>query len=331
MIGMKERVLYSDRRSPLVLEPAAGDRELSRMLQGQRSVLEQKLLQHGALLFRGFAVHDVSGFDRFVGAVTPERLDYVYGSTPRTALGNRIFTATEYPPAQEIPLHNENAYQREWPLKIALCCLTPATKGGETPIADMQAVTAAIGPQLVNKFAQRGVRYVRHYRPYIDVPWQTVFRTEDRSVVARFCAEHDIQHEWLDKDTLRTTQTCQGVARHPVTGEQVFFNQAHLFHISSLGEQAAKSMLDVFGANRLPRQTFFGDGAEISASDLAAVRTAFSAASLTFPWQAGDILLLDNMQFAHGRRPFEGPRKVVAALMEPHSESEASPAVSATR
>jgi alpha-ketoglutarate-dependent taurine dioxygenase len=264
-------------------------------------------------------VQSLAEFDRFVHGCAAERLDYVYGSTPRTALGDRIFTATEYPPALEIPLHNENSYQREWPLKIALCCLQPAQSGGETPIADMQEVGATLGEKLLDTFETRGVQYVRHYHPLIDVPWQKVFRTDDRQAVARFCLDHGIAHAWIDEVVLRTIQICQGVAYHPGTRQRVFFNQAHLFHISSLGEAAAKAMIGTFGVDRLPRQSFYADGGAIPAEDLATVRAAFAQASFSFPWQAGDVMLLDNMQFAHGRRPFKGPRKVLAALMGAHS------------
>jgi hypothetical protein len=100
----------------------------------------------------------------------------------------------------------------------------------------------------------------------------------------------------------------------------VYFNQAHLFHNSSVGADGAKALIEIFGAERLPRQTYYGDGEEFAVDDLAAIRVAFQGASLTFPWQAGDVLLLDNMQFAHGRRPFKGTRKVIAALLESCSE-----------
>ena len=318
MGAFKDYLLLDGQRAPLVIEPARAS-ELAEFVQAHRSSLLERLLTHGALLFRGFSLQNVQQFDAFSAALSPQRMDYVYGSTPRKSLGNRIFTATEYPPNLEIPLHNENAYQKTWPLKIALCCLVPATSGGETPIADMRHVHSGIGPELMEKFERKGVRYVRHYRPFIDVAWQDVFQTKDRDALARFCEESDIYHEWLDDETLLTRQICQGVARHPVTEERVFFNQAHLFHLSSLGEKAAKAFTDLYGA-RVPRQTYFGDGDEIPIEDLRTVREAFEKAKVMFPWRAGDVLLADNMQVAHGRRPFKGERKVMAALMEPHSE-----------
>jgi alpha-ketoglutarate-dependent taurine dioxygenase len=32
------------------------------------------------------------------------------------------------------------------------------------------------------------------------------------------------------------------------------------------------------------------------------------------PWQAGDILVVDNMLACHGRMPFSGPRKILLAM-----------------
>jgi alpha-ketoglutarate-dependent taurine dioxygenase len=319
MNGVNERVMDGSRRSPWVVESVAANGDLADFAQSHASAWEERLLEHGAILFRGFRMRQMDDFDRFVEGVSRQRLDYVYQSTPRTALGKRIFTATEYPPPQEIPLHNENSYQREWPLKLAFCCLVPAASGGETPIADMRAVTQAIGAERLARFEERGVRYVRHYQQLVDLPWQKVFQTEDRHQVARFCGEHDIAHEWVNNDVLRTMQVCQGVARNPATQERVFFNQAHLFHLTSLGEAGAKAMLDVFGPDRLPRQTYFGDGGDIPPQDLDAIRAAYTGAKFMFTWRAGDVLLVDNMQWAHGRRPFKGERKVIVALMDPSS------------
>jgi alpha-ketoglutarate-dependent taurine dioxygenase len=324
-MNTREYVMHEDRRSPLVIEPRTSHADLAKLVADPAADIEGRLTKYGALLFRGFAVDGIAAFDAFVGSASREKLDYVYGSTPRTAIGDRIFTATEYPANQEIPMHNENAYQRVWPKKIALCCLVPAATGGETPIADMRAVTAAIGSRLIDKFEAKRVKYVRHYRPFTDVPWQQVFQTEDRGELARFCLANGIAHEWLDAETLRTSQVCQGVAYHPVLGDRVFFNQAHLFHLSSLAPEVARSMVEIFGSDQLPRQTYYGNGEEIPAEDLEAVRKAFREHSLAFPWQAGDVLLLDNMQFAHGRRPFTGQRKVIAALMESRSEQDVAP------
>ena len=128
--GLTMTLPFPDRRFPLILQPqAGGDRDLVRVVEVHEAELDAKLLEHGALLFRGFEVRSVESFDRFVGAISTERAAYMYRSTPRSSVGNRIYTATEYPAHLEIPLHNENAYQRTWPLRVAFCCLTPAASG----------------------------------------------------------------------------------------------------------------------------------------------------------------------------------------------------------
>lgn len=318
MAMLRETPMFEGRRAPLLVEPLVAGRELAPALLEESDWLGDRLLRHGAVLFRNFEVRGVEDFDAFVSAVSTRRMGYVYGSSPRSSLGDRIFTSTEHPPDLPIELHNECAYQRTWPLRVAFCCLEAAPHGGETPIADMRLVTETLGAEIVDRFESLGVRYVRHFHPYVDVPWQKVFRTDDRETLARICTERDIQFEWLGEQLLRTEQTCQGAARHPVTGERLFFNQAHLFHVSSLGNDDEASLVELFGYERLPKHAYYGDGAEIARHDLSTVRAAFDAAAVSFAWQAGDILLLDNMQVAHGRRPFKGNRRVIAALLDPY-------------
>ena len=302
-------------RVPLVIEPASSDRDLPAAFDANREAIEERLLEHGAVLFRGFDVSSVKHFEHFGERVSPSKLAYTYRSTPRTSIGSGVFTATAYPPDQEIALQCENAYQRDWPLKLAFCCLVAPEVGGETPLADVRRVTAAIGDRLLDKFESKGVRYVRHYRPDVDIPWQSVFQTSDPDKVGAYCDANEIEYEWLEESLLRTSQINQGTARHPQTGERVFFNQAHLFHVSSLGDEMARMMIDLFG-DELPRSSSYGDGQEIPVEDLEVVRRAFREASMKFPWSMGDVLLVDNMQMAHGRRPFKGKRKVIVSMFD---------------
>ena len=57
-----------------------------------------------------------------------------------------------------------------------------------------------------------------------------------------------------------------------------------------------------------------GDGGEIPLADLHAVRAAYRASEVAFPWQAGDLLVLDNRLALHGRKPFQGDRSVLVAM-----------------
>jgi alpha-ketoglutarate-dependent taurine dioxygenase len=309
---------------PLLARPAKPGAGLDVWLRSNRGHVGSLLSRHGAILFRGFGLAGPPDFERAVASVSGEALDYVYRSTPRTTLGNKIFTATEYPPRQSIPLHNENAYQLDWPMRLLFYCARPAERGGETLIADMLKVTARIGPRVREKFLGKRVMYVRNYGSGVDLSWQTVFQTGDKAEVERYCRGHRIEFEWKADDCLRTRQTCQAMARHPETGDQVWFNQAHLFHVSSLGPGPRGAMLAVFGERDLPRNAYYGDGSPIEEEALEEIRRAFSAETVSFPWEAGDLLLVDNMLVAHGRSPYEGARQVLVAMTDSYSNSPAA-------
>src|SRR5262245_47970065 len=97
MKKLKESKMYEGADAPLVIEPLSDHQELAEVVELNSGVWPDKLLEHGALLFRGFPVSTLPDFDRFISALKHQRLEYIHGSTPRTALGNSIYTATEYP------------------------------------------------------------------------------------------------------------------------------------------------------------------------------------------------------------------------------------------
>ncbi len=319
--SVKSEPLLQGQRLPLLVQPAIDGLDLVTWATGHRDFIESNLTDHGALLFRDFGITNLARFQAFVRSVSGELLEYVYRSTPRKEVSGNVYTATEYPAHQEIPQHNEEAYARSWPMKLFFFCELAADQGGMTPIADSYEVYKKVRPELREEFAEKGVMYVRNYGHGIDLPWQEVFQTERRDEVETFCNQAGIEFEWLEGERLRTRQTCQAVARHPKTGKMIWFNQAHLFHISNLEPAVRSALLEMCEEEDLPRNTYYGDGSAIAESDLEEIRRIYHDQRVIFPWQEGDILLLDNMATSHGRLPFEGERKVRVAMTEPmHAE-----------
>lgn len=305
---------------PLVVRPE-GEAGVEQWAERRRPWIDEALIQHGALLLRGFGVMSVEAFRAACGALLGQPEDYRYQSTPRTLVEKGIYTATEYQADATIPMHNENSYQRDWPMRLAFCCVQPAATGGQTPLARTANVTARIGEDIVRMFAERKVLYVRNYGQGVDLPWETVFQTRSRDEVEAFCRAASIEWEWLPGGCLRTRQVAQGVSSHPRTRQVLHFNQAHLFHVSSHGPQGHAMLLEVFEEADLPRNAYFGDGGRIDEAILARIRAAFDAEAVTFAWEPGDLLLVDNMLVAHGRRPFTGTRKVLVAMGESYSRA----------
>ncbi|MEU9115313.1 TauD/TfdA family dioxygenase [Streptomyces sp. NPDC048483] len=280
-------------------------------LQANAETVEAHLHRTGAVLCRGFAVGSAEDFAEVV-AGDDELLNYVYGSTPRSRELDKVYTSTEYPAEQTIAQHNELSYTISWPAKLWFCCLVPAAEGGQTPLADSRRVLERISPEVRERFERHGVKYTREFGSGVGLTWQQTFETTDRATVERFCAENGIQAEWGPHDTLRTTQVCQAVAEHPVTSEQVWFNQAHLFHPSALPQDIRASLAES-GAG-LTRDACYGDGAPIGDAELEEVRRAYEAETRSFDWAGGDVLVIDNIILAHGRRPYSGSRRVLVAM-----------------
>jgi len=304
---------------PLVIQPAVKDVNLLSWASNNREFIEQQLLAHGALLFRNFNLSSVAEFEQFITAISGQLLEYTYRSTPRTQLSGGIYTSTEYPANEEIPLHNEMSYARTWPTRIFFFCLNTAATGGETPIADSGKVFERIDPAIREMFSNKKVMYVRNYGDGVDLPWHQVFNTRSKATVEDYCREVGMEFQWKSGGGLKTWQTCQAVAIHPKTGRSVWFNQAHLFHVSALAKQIHNSLLEEFAEEELPRNALFGDGSPIEVSLLDEIRRAYSESEIVFDWQEHDILMLDNMQVAHGRRPYTGPRRIVVGMSEPYS------------
>jgi len=75
-------------------------------------------------------------------------------------------------------------------------------------------------------------------------------------------------------------------------------------------------LLAAFGEINLPRNVYFADGSPIDSEMLDDILRVCDEHSVVFSWNEGDVLLLDNMLTAHGRKPFVGKRKVVVGMAE---------------
>jgi len=300
---------------PLVIEPKA-EVNWRACFADIKEVIDTQLEKVGGVLLRGFKVSDEKDFQEFAKSFGEELLSYDYASTPRSNVEGKVYTSTEYPSHQVIPLHNEQAYTLSWPMRIWFCSLKVAEEGGETPIADSRQIYNLIDPDIRARFEQKKLMYVRNYGNGLDLPWEKAFNTESKAQVESFCRENQIEFEWLNDDELRTRQICQATIAHPRTGEKVWFNQAHLFHVSNLQPHVRETLISIVGEENLPRNVYYGDGTAIDEKDLDHVRQVMDDCEVKFLWEEGDIMMLDNMLAAHARGTFKGERKVVVAMAE---------------
>src|SRR5256885_1403455 len=136
---MKTRAFEDgDGALPLVVEPADEVRRdagaLAAWIAKQHDEVSRSLTTHGAILFRGFAVDGAAAFERVARAVVPDLKNDYLGTSPRNALTDYVFSASELPPFYPIPQHCEMTFIRNPPRALFFWCdVAPRGPGGETP------------------------------------------------------------------------------------------------------------------------------------------------------------------------------------------------------
>jgi alpha-ketoglutarate-dependent taurine dioxygenase len=320
---IKTGVLDPDRSVPFVIEhdsssgrPAPG--LLISWYQENADYIDQKLLEHGAILFRGFEISTPAAFARLTKSIAPGLLDCLDDNGPRTKITSGIYTSTEYPAEYQLSMHSEYAYTHKFPARLFFCCIVEPGKGGQTPLADNRKILKKLDPGVVDEFRTKRVKYLRnlHGGNGFGLSWQAAFQTTDRSAVEQYCRDMSIDYQWKTDGGLRLENTFESVIAHPRTGEEVWFNQAPQFHPSDYPAKIYESLLKSYQGqeNELPQTSLFGDNSPIDVQALKHIRETMFKEATVSPWRQGDVVMLDNVLVCHGRMPFSGQRKILLAM-----------------
>lgn len=316
--------LFKKPNSPLLVQANLEGLDIYEIIKENKQFVYEKVVEHGGLLFRGFDIASQSDFGRFVDAFKFEKMDYNDQHTPRTKLDSTIYTSTEYPAGYQIPFHSENSKNSMWPRLIWFNCQEPSPSGGQTPIAYNHLVYNSLSPCLRDRFERKGVLYVRNYGHGIGLSWQKAFSSSNKIQVEKKLKAMSIKYSWRKDGTLHTELLSHATILHPEKKQKLWFNQANLFHISTLDKNIRETLVSTYEDGNLPCNVYYGDGSIIEDEIITQIHQAYEASSLKFDWQAKDILMLDNMQIAHGRMPFEGTRKVLVSMAKPYVVADAT-------
>jgi alpha-ketoglutarate-dependent taurine dioxygenase len=275
--------------------------------------LRQLLTEQKALVFRGFGVTPAS-LEPVFNQLVPNRLPYVHGNSPRTRVGANLYTSTEYPQRFTISMHNELSYARQWPARLAFYCEKAAEHGGATPVLDGELWLSLLDAEVRDAFSG-GIRYVQnlHDGYGFGKSWQDTFETDDRKAVEEYLQDADAEWEWRSEG-IRITQHRSATTTHPAVGTEVWFNQADQWHPAGLGDDTASELYEILEPAEFPQYVEFANGAPIPNEYIKHVQDRGLAAAVDVDWRSGDVLLIDNVLTAHGRRPFEGTRRVLVAM-----------------
>jgi len=309
---------HDEESFPLALELRSADASLTEVeawIGGEAESLLDGARRHGAILFRGFPLRTPADFDRFVAAFGLPAFTYEdsLSNAVRVNKTPRVFTANEAPPDVQIFFHHEMAQTPLYPSRLFFFCEQPAEQGGATPLCRSDTLWRRLAvrcPEFAEACVSKGLRY-SHVMPGendagsgMGRSWQSTLRSATPAEAEARLANLGYRWEWLDDGCLKVmTPTLPAVYDLP-DGRRSFFNQLIAAYC---GWKDAR--------NDPAKAITFGDGSPL---DRQAVTTAIKLADeLAFdvPWRQGDVALVDNYVTMHGRRPFVGVRKVLAAMV----------------
>ncbi|WP_049569161.1 TauD/TfdA family dioxygenase [Nonomuraea sp. SBT364] len=295
---------------------ASSDTSLERAAAEVAAALADRRALAGApLLLRGFALGGKHDLPRLLRRLDLEPMSYVGGNSPRTQLGGNVYTSTEFPPSADITLHQELSYEREVPDLLFFLCGRPAREGGATPLCDARELLESLPAGLVREFEERGLRYVQRLPADAGLgkSWRETFETDDRDTCAKLLDGRDVEHSW-EQGVLVLTREREATRRHPRTGEKIWFNQADQWHPSSVGSPRAREVLEKMYGGGLPHDVTYADGAPVPEEFIAEISRTSRSIAHAEPWQAGDLLVLDNQATMHGRDSYSGERSIYVAM-----------------
>jgi hypothetical protein len=326
-----EKKRYSERSDqvlPLLIEPSGPGVVIEEWIKENMGEFESDLVKHGGILLRGFDICSPESFNSFMKCFNTEPLPYMFRSSPRKELDKsvkNIYLSTSYPSNRIINMHNESSYSRIWGKKIVFCCIKPSIEGGETPIADSRRVLKSISPRLAEKFRAKGVKYRRNLLPDLGMGWEEVFQTTDIKEAEGICRKYNIEYRFEIGKNFVIEWVKSAIYRHPISGEESWFNHVLFFNKYSRYEELGMSPNDPFPSDLLTSETFFGDGSEITYEEYSEIKRAYDINKVVFPYRKGDVLFLDNMLSAHGRNRYKGDRVIATAIIEAAYDSEIFP------
>ncbi|MDO6413292.1 TauD/TfdA family dioxygenase [Sphingomonas sp. BIUV-7] len=268
---------------PHVLVEAAGERSI---LDLDREAIIALYKDRGALLFRGF------------GADAAQFRDFAWGFCA-TSVFNESPGRQPIEPARNIhtvdggvgafSLHPELS-REPWKPDIAFfACLSAPSRGGETVICDGVEMVRAMPAAVREGLAGRRLLYIKPTWPELLDYW---LGTPEPS----------------DAELTKTSADCP-YSFHRVHGDIVRVFSRPALHRPMFTDAPAFGNFLLFARfnNGRPDFPVLDDGHPVPEAWLQAIRGTGEGIKVAVQWRPGDVLMLDNTRFMHGRNAILDP------------------------
>lgn len=246
--------------------------------------------REGALLLRGFRA-DVGDFREFVERMVTEPVFHP-NYQRKAAQPDRAVLLVD-PNEVAIPAHSELAYTPLCPELIFFYCVRPAEKKGESTVYDGLRALELMEATTRDTFYEKRLKWsmVPHLPKTSWAPWLGV--DDIAGATARLELIDDLQFEFDSEEGLYYEYLVSAIQESRLWPGDSFSNSCLL------------------GSPKV----VFEDGSEISQDLRWDALDATESVAVEVPWQVGDVVMLDNIRYMHGRRGFPGHSRSIASML----------------
>lgn len=236
-------------------------------------------------------------------------VEYTGGANPRKALEKNVYDVGA-PLSAWLHYHHEMAYVGRSVKSISLFCKHTCDNGGTFASDNLQTTDALLATEFGQKLKDKNICYVRNLTDrafYADKDqsmvynhWQDSFDVEDPELVEPLATERGLVIEWDVKGENRFLKT-----KYYISAYEYFAQLDRNLLYSSVADDAmwfdSWPGIDVVPDEERPLKLTFGDDSSMTQQEKQLYVDVYDNYGFELKWQPGDIGVLCNYRFAHGR------------------------------
>ena len=278
---------------------------------GAQGVLARKMNQRfhdvGLVYLINTGLSDLQSMRRFAKLVVDKEMVYKGGANPRDSLEPNVYEVGA-PLSAWLHYHHEMAYVSKSTKMLGFLCHKAVQGGGYTYVSDnVQATDALLATDFGQKLKELGLCYHRNLTDRdafsgteqvgVYNHWQKSMLTEDAEEAAETARARGLEVEWGPNRLLKTRYYISAFEYFPQLDRNLLY--------SSIADDGM--WFDTWPRvmhlpyEERPLKLTFGDGSEMTRQEKQQFVDVYDDFGIQIPWSVGDIAVICNYRFAHGR------------------------------
>lgn len=192
--------------------------------------------------------------------------------------------------------HCEHANSPFRPDAVWFCCAVPAAEGGETLFWDGVRVWEELSQELKQLFVSKKIRFFQKF-PADNWKYFLGSGATTSDVKRMLDGFEGVSYVINEDQSISLTYVCSSVVKTKYGNQDAFAN-------SLLSEYKNPDGV-----------VTFADGSLIPDAVIYEVKEVMDRLTEKIPWQAGDLAMIDNSKFLHGRRAFNDNRRQIFSTL----------------